>query len=83
MARCSAIELPPSTIRYCPVMYDAPGLASQAMAAAISSGEPLRPAGVACPWPRSSGVWEPVAIQPGATALTVIPCLAVSTAAAR
>jgi hypothetical protein len=32
-----------------PVMQDAPGLAGQAIAAAISPGEPLRPAGVACP----------------------------------
>src|SRR5215831_7956984 len=46
-------------------------------------GALLGPAGVTSPSPCSSGVWEPVAIQPGATALTVIPFLAASTAIAR
>ena len=58
-------------------------MASQATAAATSPGVPLRPAGVATPSSRSSGSCDPDAIQPGATALTVIPSAAVSTAMAR
>jgi len=45
-SRSSAIEPPPSTIRHCPVTYDAPGLHRNATAVATSSGVPLRPTGV-------------------------------------
>jgi DNA ligase (NAD+) len=58
-ARCSAIEFPPSTTRHCPVVYEAPGEQSQAMAAATSAGSALRPIGVMCPCRASSGGLRP------------------------
>jgi hypothetical protein len=75
--------LPPSTTRHWPVRYDAAGLQSQATGHAISSGVPLRRIGTISPSRASSVVWEPVAIQPGATALAVMPSVARSTARER
>ena len=37
--------MPPSTLRFAPVMKSAPELARKATAWAISAGEPMRPAG--------------------------------------
>src|SRR5215203_4714369 len=74
---------PPSTTRHCPVRYDAPGVARNATTAATSSGVPERPTGVRRPCSASSEDWDPVAIQPGATALQVTPRPATSTATAR
>ena len=53
---------------------------SQATALATSAGWALRPIGVCRPSITSCGSWEPVAIQPGATALQVIPNRALSSA---
>ena len=49
----------------------------------IASGEPERRTGVRSPAAASRPVCEPVAIQPGAIALTVTPCGAASSAMAR
>ena len=44
------------------------------MAEATSSGVPLRPIGTWLPHTASSEICDCVAIHPGATALTVMPC---------
>ncbi len=53
------------------------------MSAPTSSGRPGRPTGVNVPATRSCGVALPVAIQPGATELTVTPDALTSIASAR
>src|ERR1700724_18099 len=75
--------LPPSTTKDWPVMYEALGEARKHTAAATSAGVPARPMGVCRPAIRSDSVEDAVAIQPGATALMVIPSSAVSNATAR
>ena len=72
-----------STTSNWPVMYEAPGDASHAIAEAISSGRPLRPSGTSSPSCASCGSCDPVAIHPGATALTVMPLRASSIASPR
>src|ERR1700675_664732 len=67
------MELPPSMTTSWPVMYEAASEARNAIAAATSSARPGRPTGVFLPAINSGPVDEAVAIQPGATALTVIP----------
>src|ERR1700737_1729592 len=74
---------PPSMTKDCPVMYEADGEAKKHTAAATSSGVPARPIGVCSPATRSASVDDAVAIQPGATALIVIPSSPVSSATAR
>jgi hypothetical protein len=80
---------PPSTMMSWPVVNAAPGELSQSTALAISSGVPMRPAGVyvaivfftsVSPSPKDRSnisVW----IGPGETLLTRTPCLANSSAA--
>ena len=53
------------------------------MAAATSSGVPARCIGEASAASASAGVADAVAIQPGPTALTVMPSAATSTASER
>ena len=66
-----------------PVTYAAPGVHSQAMALATSVGVALRPTGTTAPCRASCAVCDPVAIQPGATALAVTPAAPKSTAIER
>ena len=62
---------------------DASSLPRKATAAATSAGVPGRPTGVCEPDSSSSGAELPVAIQPGATQLTVTPDGPVSSANVR
>ena len=68
-------------------MYDAPSPATKAIASAISSGVPYRRSGIfsraAATVSASSSSVMPVAIHPGATAFTRMPCGASSTASER
>src|SRR5258708_38303040 len=64
-------------------MEDASGDARKQMAAATSSGVPARRNGVACAAIFPDSVEEAVWIHPGATALNVMPCSAISSAAPR
>src|SRR6202521_4912569 len=66
-----------------PVMYEADSEARNAIAAATSSGRPGRPTGVFLPAMISWLVDDAVSIQPGATAFTVIPWRATSSARLR
>src|SRR3954452_11677391 len=75
--------LPPSTTIDWPVTYEAAGEARKAISAATSSGVPGRPTGVFAPARSSSSVEDAVAIQPGATLLTVMPLGPSSSARAR
>jgi hypothetical protein len=83
LSGASCAELAPSTTSTWPLMYDAPGAERNATAAATSSAVPGRPTGVARPILISCSGEEAVAIQPGATALTVVPRRPTSTASAR
>ena len=78
---------PPSTCSTSPVMYEAPGEARKATAAATSSGVPKRRSGIR---PRISSAATSrmarviaLSMTPGATALTRMPLDASSTARAR
>src|SRR5712691_2992020 len=78
---------PPSTVMVCPVTNEAASEQSQTTASAISSGCPIRPTGsLAIIRAIRSGSCIPcavigVAIYPGQTQLTRIPCCAYSNAA--
>jgi hypothetical protein len=69
---------PPSTMMSWPVVNAASGELSQRTALAISSGVPMRPAGVYVAIPASPKVRSNISvwIGPGETLLTRTPCLA-------
>src|SRR5580658_94074 len=68
--------VPPSTVRFAPVMYEASGLATNATSAATSSTLPNRPSAVLafCGVAQSPAAgFKSVSIGPGWTLLTVMP----------
>src|SRR5207244_12762905 len=70
--------IPPSTVRFAPVMYEDSGPATKATIAAISSTRPKRSSAVAafCGTAHSLVAgFNSVSIGPGCTLLTVIPRL--------
>jgi len=84
--------MPPSTGSTAPVTYEASSEARKRMQEATSSGEPARLAGIASSSPPDPFESDPsevnsrvrwVSISPGATAFTVTPRRATSTATVR
>src|ERR1700745_965030 len=73
---CGHALMPPSTVRFAPLMYDDSGPATNATSAATSSGCPYRSSGAAAFWPTAHSPeagFRSVSIGPGWTLLTVTP----------
>src|SRR3984893_1064078 len=86
-AVCASVQafIPPSTVRFAPVMYEDSGPATNATIAAISSTCPYRLSAVAafCGTAQSPAAgFNSVSIGPGCTLLTVMPRLPISLASA-
>src|SRR6266478_9905668 len=82
---CGQAFIPPSTVRFAPVMYEDSGPAMNATIAAISSTWPYRLSAVAafCGSAQSPAAgFNSVSIGPGCTLLTVMPRLPISRASA-
>src|ERR1700682_3644686 len=80
---CALVQaiIPPSTVRFAPVMYEYSGPATKATSAATSSTCPYRPSAVKafCGTAHSPVAgFVSVSIGPGCTLLTVMPRLATS-----
>src|SRR6266566_3886999 len=82
---CVQAFIPPSTVRFAPVMYEDSGPATNATIAAISSTRPYLSSAVAafCGTDQSPEAgFNSVSIGPGCTLLTVMPRLPISLASA-